>query len=76
MQNFVEHGPITIAIDCNGHSLLIFEDMPLDQNPYQIETLFGYVDLSMSARGFPVPQMWQFGCLYSRQDQNQLHLKR
>ena len=24
-QIFVQHGPITIAIDCNGHSLLIFE---------------------------------------------------
>ena len=25
-QKFVQHGPITIAIDCNGHSLLIFEE--------------------------------------------------
>ena len=25
-QKFIQHGPITIAIDCNGHSLLIFEE--------------------------------------------------
>ena len=25
-QIFVQHGPITIAIDCNGLSLLIFEE--------------------------------------------------
>ena len=25
-QNFVQHGPITIVIDCNGLSLLIFEE--------------------------------------------------
>ena len=25
-QNFVQHGPITIAIDCNGFYLLIFEE--------------------------------------------------
>ena len=25
-QEFVQHGPITIAIDCNGVSLLIFEE--------------------------------------------------
>ena len=25
-QKFVQHGPITIAIDCNGFSLLIFEE--------------------------------------------------
>ena len=26
LSNFVQHGPITIAIDCNCHSLLIFEE--------------------------------------------------
>ena len=25
-QKFIQHGPITIAIDCNGLSLLIFEE--------------------------------------------------
>ena len=25
-QKFVQHGPLTIAIDCNGLSLLIFEE--------------------------------------------------
>ena len=24
--NFIQHAPITIAIDCNGHFLLIFEE--------------------------------------------------
>ena len=25
-QKLVQHGPITVVIDCNGHSLLIFEE--------------------------------------------------
>ena len=41
-QKFVQHGPITIAINCNGLSLLLFQIngliMPLDQNPHQTVT--------------------------------------
>ena len=65
-QKFVQHGPITIAIDCNDLSLLIFKKkkngpiMPLDQNPYQTVTRLGYVGFSMYACGFSVPQMQQF----------------
>ena len=62
-QKFVQHGPITIAIDCNGLPLLIFEEkrpiMPLDQNPHQTVARFGCVGFSMS-----VPQMLQF-CLFT-----------
>ena len=32
-QKFVQHGPITIAIDCNGLSLLIFEEKWLNYAP-------------------------------------------
>ena len=48
---------------------------PLDQNPHQTVTRFGCVGISMYACGFSVPQMRQYGCLHSRQDQNYLHLK-
>ena len=50
-QKFVQHGSITITIDCNGLSLLIFEKngtiMPMDQNPHQTETCFGRVSFLM-----------------------------
>ena len=59
-QNFVQYGPITIAIICNGLSLLIFEknspSMPLGQNPHQTVTRFGCVGFSMYVCGFSVPQ--------------------
>ena len=46
-QKFLQYGPITIAIDCNGLSLLIFEKngpiMYLEQNPHQTGTRFGCV---------------------------------
>ena len=64
-QTLVQHGLITIAIDCNGLSLLICEEngpiIPLDQNPHQTVTRFGCDN---------------FACLHTRQDQNGLHLKR
>ena len=67
-QKFVQHSPITIAIDCNGLSLLIFEKngpiMPLDRNPHQIVTRFGCVGFSMYASGFSVSQMRQC-CLFT-----------
>ena len=62
-QKFIQHGPITIAIDCNGFSLLIFEKngpiMPLDQNPHQTVTRFG-----ANVCVFSVPQMRSF-CLFT-----------
>ena len=55
-QKFVQHGLITIAIDCNDLSLLIFKEM--DKNLYQTETHF-----SIYASRFSVPQMRQV-CLF------------
>ena len=58
-QKFVQYGPITIAIDCNGLSLLIFQEKWLNY-----------------ASGFLCPKCDNFACLHTRQDQNELHLKR
>ena len=67
-QKFVQHDPITIAIDCNGLSCSFLKKngpiMPLDQNPHQTVTRFEWVGFSMYACGFSVPQMRQF-CLYT-----------
>ena len=51
--------------------------MSLDQIPHQTVTRFGCVGFLIYACGFFVPQMRQL-CLfiYTRQDQNELHLKR
>ena len=68
-QKFVQHGPTTIAIDCNGLSLLIFEEKwsnsaSLDLSLHQTVNRFGCVDFSMYACGFSVSQMPQF-CLFT-----------
>ena len=47
----------------------------LDQNPHQTVTSFGCVGFSMYACGFSVPQTRHFGCLHTRQNQNEFHLK-
>ena len=60
-QKFAQHGPITIAIDCNGLSLLIFEG---NGSICQTVTRFGCVGYLMYACGFSVPQMRQF-CLFT-----------
>ena len=49
--------------------------MPLDQNPHQTVTRFGCVGFSMYACGFLCPKCDSFASLYTRQDQNELHLK-
>ena len=67
-QKFVKHGPITIAIDCNGFSCSFskknYSIMPLEQNPHQTVTRFGCVGFSMYACRFSVPQMRKF-CLFT-----------
>ena len=68
-QKFFQHGPITIAVDCNTTFPCSFSRkngpiMPLDQNPPQTVTRFGCVGFSMHACGFSVPQMRQF-CLFT-----------
>ena len=68
-QKFVQHGPLTIANNCNGLSLLIFQEkwstqMALEQNPHKTVTR----GFSMDACGFSVPQMGDnFACLHTRQ---------
>ena len=62
-QNFVQHGPITIAIDYNGLSWLIFE-----------EKWPNYASGPKS--DFLCLKCDNFACLHTRHDQNELHLKR
>ena len=68
-QKFVQHGPITIAIDWNGLSLLIFEEkLPnYASGPKSAPNSdsFWVRRLSMYVCGFFVPQMRQF-CLWAK----------
>ena len=79
-QKFVQYGLISIAIDCNGLSLLIFEEIwPNYASGPQIRTKQWPV-LSASAlqcmhAGFLCLKCENFACLYTRQDQNKIHLK-
>ena len=77
---FVQHGPITIAIDCNGLSLLSFEDkLPNyasgpksapNSGSFWMRRLFNVCVLVFCA-----PNAIVF-LVHSRQDQNELYLKR
>ena len=67
-QKFFQHGPITIAIDWNGFSWLIFDKWPnyssgpkSAPNSWLVRWL-----LNVCLRVFPVPQMRQF-CLFTYQ---------
>ena len=60
-----QHDPITIAIDCNGLSLLIFEEKwPDIASGPKSAPWIGCVGFSMYACGFSVLQMRQF-CLFT-----------
>ena len=63
-QKFVHYGPITIAIDCNGLSLLVFEGKwPNDASVPKSapnSDLFGCFGFSKYACRFTVPQIRQF----------------
>ena len=70
-EKFIQHGPITIAIDCNGKERprFIFEKnisliMPLDQNRPQTVTRFRCIGFSIYACGFSVHQIRQ-SCLFT-----------
>ena len=69
-QKFVQHGPITIAIDCNGLSLLIFEEKwhnyasGSKSTPKSDVFCFGCCGSLMYACGFSVPQMRQVWLVY------------
>ena len=49
--------------------------MPLDQNPYQ-RLVLGASAFQCMLAGFLFPKCNNFACLHSRQDENELHLKR
>ena len=79
-QKFIQHGPITTAIDCNGISLLIFEEKwpnyasgpnsAPNSDSFRMRRLF-----NVCVRGFLCPKFDNFPYLHTRQDQNELHLK-
>ena len=61
-QKFFQYRLITITIDCNGLSLLIFKESVPNSNSFCVRRLFKKFD--------------NFASLHTRQDQNELHLKR
>ena len=77
-QKFVQHGPITIAIHCNIRFLVIFEEKSFNygsgSNSDPIVSRFACFQCMHS--GFLCPKCKNVACLHSRQDQNELHLKR
>ena len=76
--NIVQHGPITITIDCNALSLLILKEKwpnyasgpksTPNTGSFWVRRLF-----NVCVRVFCA---LNFACLYIRQDQNELHLNR
>ena len=67
-QNCVQHGSITIAIDCNGNYA---------SGPKSTQWLvLGALAFQYMSAGFLCPKYDNFSCLYTHQDQNELHLKR
>ena len=79
-QKFVQHGAITIAIDCNGLSLLIFKEKWPNYASTEIRTkqwlVLGASAFQCIRADFLYPKCDNFAWLHTRQDQNELHLKR
>ena len=75
-QKFVQHSPITIAIDCNGLFLFIFEEKWPNYASGPKSSLNSASAFLCIRAGFLCPKCDNFGCLHARQDQNELHLKR
>ena len=78
-QKFVQHGPITIAIACNG--LAYFRRKMAQLCLWtKIRTkqwlIFGASVFQCMRAGFLCLKCDNFACLPARQDQNELHLKR
>ena len=75
-QKFVQHDPITIAIDCNDLSLLILkEKWPYyDSGPKSAPNSDSF--WVRRHTGFLYPKCEKFACLHTSQDQNEVHLKR
>ena len=80
-QKLDQHGPITIAMDCNGLSLLIFEEKwPNYAFWIKICTkqwfVLGASVFQCMRAGFLCSKCDNFVCLHTRQDLHELHLKR
>ena len=93
-QKFVQHDPIMIATDCNGLSLLIFEEkwsnytsgakFTPNSDSFCIWTkirtkqwlFLGASAFQCMRTGFLCSKRNNFACLHTRQDQNELHLKK
>ena len=70
-QKFVQHGPLTIAIDCNGLSLLIFEEKwpnYVSGPKIRSKQLFVLDALAFKCMrvGFLCPKCDNFACLHTR----------
>ena len=77
-QNFIQHGPITIAIDCNGLFLLIFEENwhNYASGPKSAPNSDSFwVAFQCMRAGFLCPKYDNFACLHTRQDQSEFHWK-
>ena len=76
-QKFFLDGPITIAIKCNGHPLLIFEEKwpNYASGSKSAPSRFAWVDFSkyMHAGFLLCPRSENFACLH--RNQNEHHLK-
>ena len=77
-QKFVQPDPITIAIDCDGFSLLIFEARLCLWTEIRTKQwlVLGAAVFQCMRAGFLYPKCHNFGCLYTRHDQNEVHLRR
>ena len=81
-EKFVQHGSITIVIDCNGFSLLIFEEKWSNyasepkSAPNSMHNVLDALAFQCMRAGFLCPKYDNFFCLHTRQYQNELHLKR
>ena len=78
---FVQHGSITITIDCKGLSLLIFEEKwpnyaSRPKSAPKRDSFLGTSAFQCIRAGFLCPKSNYFACLHTRQAQNELHLKR
>ena len=78
---FIQHGPTTIVIDCNGLSVLIFEEKwPNYGSGPKIRTkkwlVLGASTFQLMRAGFLCPKCDNFACLHIRQGQNELYPKR
>ena len=74
-QKFVQHGPITIAIDCNFQRKMAQLWTKIRTKHQTVTQKCASAFQSMRA-GFLCPKCDSFAYLNSRQDQNELHLKR